>query len=216
LVENAGQADASQEPLSRRERRRLEIRERIVETAIVLFEAHGYEATTVHEIAERADVAYGTFFRHFPTKHDLLRELSDRALRDLFTDVEEIRKRPGSFTDHFIALFEGTAERADKMSPNTRGLLRAMLQAAYPEKADADDRRMRSAFRIFMDDGFAAGALRDDVDPETLIEVVIGTWYSMFRSWVYSDDYPLRERAASAGRFLAATLTSSAHSTDPV
>ena len=47
---------------SRRERRRLEVRERILETALALFEARGYEATTVNEIAQGADIAYGTFF----------------------------------------------------------------------------------------------------------------------------------------------------------
>ena len=34
----------------------------------------------------------------------------------------------------------------------------------------------------------------------------MGTWYSMFLSWVHFDDYPLRERAAAAARFLAGTL----------
>ncbi|HIG72177.1 MAG TPA: TetR/AcrR family transcriptional regulator, partial [Myxococcales bacterium] len=61
---------------SRRERRRLEIRDRIVETAFMLFETDGYEATTVTEIAARADIAYGTLFQHFPSKLDLLREVS--------------------------------------------------------------------------------------------------------------------------------------------
>ncbi|RLA14051.1 MAG: hypothetical protein DRQ60_07050, partial [Gammaproteobacteria bacterium] len=78
---------------SRRERRRLEIRERIVETAFLLFETQGYEATTVTEIAEQADIAYGTLFQHFPSKLDLLREVSGRALGRLFKNVEEVSKR---------------------------------------------------------------------------------------------------------------------------
>ena len=61
---------------SRRERRRLEIRHRIVETAFELFETQGYEATTVTEIAEQSDIAYGTLFQHFPSKLELLREVS--------------------------------------------------------------------------------------------------------------------------------------------
>ena len=84
-------------PPSRRERRRLEIRDRILEVAVSLFETHGYEATTVNEIAQHADIAYGTFFNHFPTKLDLLRELSELALLGLFEGVEELRKQPGSF-----------------------------------------------------------------------------------------------------------------------
>lgn len=193
--------------LSRRERRRLEIRERILSTAVALFESQGYEATTVNQIAESADVAYGTFFKHFPTKLDVLRELSDRALQDLFADVEQLRKQAGSFSDRLVALFEGTAERAEQMGPRTRELLGTMITVAYPETAPKTDLRMRGAFREFMDDGFRDGAIRNDVDADTLIEVVIGTWYSMFQSWIHFDDYPLRERASSAAEFLARTLT---------
>jgi AcrR family transcriptional regulator len=38
------------------------------ETATRLFAEHGYEATTVEQIAGEAGVSHMTFFRHFPTK----------------------------------------------------------------------------------------------------------------------------------------------------
>jgi AcrR family transcriptional regulator len=191
---------------SRRERRRLEIRERILETALFLFETQGYEATTVTEIARRADIAYGTFFNHFPSKLHLLREISDLALRDVFENVEEVRKRPGSFGDHLITLFESSAERAEDKGPQMRELTGAMMALAFPETAGSDDRRIRLAFRRVVEDGLAAGEVREGVDLDTLTEVVVGTWYSLFLSWVHFDEYPLRERASSAARFLARTL----------
>lgn len=191
---------------TRRERRRLRIRERIVETALRLFETQGYEATTVAEIARRADIAYGTFFNHFPSKLHLLRELSDRSLRDLFENVEEVRKRPGSCAEHLVALFESSAARAEDKGPRTRELTGAMMALAFPETAGQDDRRIRLAFRGILEDGLAAGEIRDGVELDTLTEVVVGTWYSLFLSWVHFDAYPLRERAARAARFLAAML----------
>ena len=191
---------------SRRERRRLEIRERIVETAFLLFETQGYEATTVTEIAEQADIAYGTLFQHFPSKLDLLREVSGRALGRLFENVEEISKRPGSFAERLVMLFDTTAENAESMGPQTRELISAMLAHSIPETADADDRRIRLLFRRFMDEGRAASEVREDESVDTLIEVVVGTWYSLFLSWVRIDGFPLRERAASVSSFLARTL----------
>ena len=191
---------------SRRERRKLEIRERILDTALELFESRGYEETTVGEIAERADIAYGTFFNHFPTKLDLLQELADRSLRVLFEDVEEARKKPGSFTDHLVSVFENAAASAVEKGPQARELIQAMMTSAYPELAVSDDRRMRQIFEMLVQDGLDAGDIRDDVDLETLVEVVQGTWYSLFLSWVHFDDYPLRERAAATAGFLARTL----------
>ena len=56
----------------RRERKRNATRVALVEAALALFEEKGFAATTVDEIAERADVAQRTFFRHFPTKEAVL------------------------------------------------------------------------------------------------------------------------------------------------
>jgi AcrR family transcriptional regulator len=189
---------------TRRQRRRIEVRERILEAALSLCETQGYEATTVTEIARRADIAYGTFFNHFPSKLELLRAISDRALQDLFENVEEVRKQPGSFADHLIALFESSAQRAEAKGPRMRELTGAMMALAFPETAGSDDRRIRLAFRSILEDGLAAGEIVDDLD--TLTEVVVGTWYSMFLSWVHFDAYPLHERASRAGRFLARAL----------
>jgi len=192
---------------TRRERRRLEIRDRIVEAAQALFETNGYESTTVNEIAKSADVAYGTFFNHFPSKLDLLRELSDLSVRDLFESLEDVSKRPGSFAEHLVWLFEDAADRTEQMGPKTRDLMSAMMTLAFPESAVTDDRRVRGAFRGFLEEGRAQGEIRDDVELETLVDVVVGSWYSMFLSWVHFEDHPLRERASAAANFLATTLT---------
>ena len=200
------------EPPTRRERRRLAVRERILEAALWLFENQGYEATTVTEIAQRADIAYGTLFNHFPSKLQLLRELSDRSLQDVFERVEEVRKQPHSFGDRLVALFDSSAQKAEEKGPRMRKLFGTMMVLALPETAGSDERRIRLAFRQVLEDGLAAGELREGVDLDTLCEIVVGTWYSIFRSWVHFDDYPLRERASQAGRFLARTLTSTRES----
>ena len=195
-----------QEAPSRRERRRVEVRDRIVESALLLFETQGYEATTVAEIVRRADIAYGTFFNHFPSKLHLLREVADHSLRDLFENLEEIRKQPGDFAEHLVLLFERSADRTLAKGPQMRELISAMMALAFPETAGNDDRRIRLAFGQLLEDGARRGEVREDVDFETLLEVVVGAWYSMFFSWVHFEDYPLRERATKAARFLAQTL----------
>lgn len=43
----------------------------------------GYDAVTIKDITERADVAYVTFFRHFKEKDDLLFEQLDEAIHEL-------------------------------------------------------------------------------------------------------------------------------------
>ena len=63
--------------LTRRERKKEETKGRIAEVALELFRRKGVEATTVEEICEKADVAKGTFFNHFPHKEAVFGFLSE-------------------------------------------------------------------------------------------------------------------------------------------
>jgi len=84
-----------------------------------------------------------------------------------------------------------------------------MMALAFPETAGSDDRRIRAAFGELLEDGALRGEVREDFDLETLLEIVVGAWYSLFFSWVHFDGYPLLSRASKAARFLAQTLARS-------
>jgi AcrR family transcriptional regulator len=193
-------------PSDRRERRRIELRERILDAARELFEERGYGATKVTEICDRADVAYGTFFNHFPEKRDVLRQLAELSLQGITEDLEELAKQPGTIEDQLLALFSGSAETLAETRPESRELLGHIHAIAYTEGPADRDRRFHSAFEGFLAEGVARGRVRDDVPVETLAEVVGGTFASLALSWVHFDDYPVRERAETAARFLASAL----------
>src|SRR5687768_17015519 len=55
-----------------RERKRRETRQRIAETGLRLFLAHGYEQTTLDTIAAEAGISRRTFFSYFKSKEDVL------------------------------------------------------------------------------------------------------------------------------------------------
>jgi AcrR family transcriptional regulator len=64
--------------LKRRAERQDQTRQRIVEAAIELHQTIGPAATTVSEIAERAQVGRVTVYRHFPDEPSLARACSGR------------------------------------------------------------------------------------------------------------------------------------------
>jgi AcrR family transcriptional regulator len=55
-----------------RERKKARTRAAIQRHALRLFREQGYQATTVSQIAEAAEVSESTFFRYFPTKEDVV------------------------------------------------------------------------------------------------------------------------------------------------
>jgi AcrR family transcriptional regulator len=55
-----------------RERKKAKTHVAIQEAALRLFLEQGYEATTIEQIAEAAEVSPSTFFRYFPTKEDVV------------------------------------------------------------------------------------------------------------------------------------------------
>ncbi len=59
-------------PLNRHQRQRLRTRKLLVQAAVELTLEKGYEAVTVQDITDRADLGRGTFYVHFNDKEDVL------------------------------------------------------------------------------------------------------------------------------------------------
>ena len=62
-----------------RERKKARLRQQIVETALHLFRQRGYENTRIDDIVQTLEISQPTFFRYFPSKDAVLREVGRRA-----------------------------------------------------------------------------------------------------------------------------------------
>jgi AcrR family transcriptional regulator len=78
---------------SRRQTQKEETRRIITASAYALFNARGYEKTTMRALARHADVGLGTIFKHFPDKASLLvgtfYEDIDAVLQNTFNTIPE-------------------------------------------------------------------------------------------------------------------------------
>jgi AcrR family transcriptional regulator len=189
--------------LSRRQRRKLEVRARLLEAAEALFDARGVAATKVTEICERADVAEKTFFNHFAGKQDLLREIAAQALDRLLTDLEEVRKRRFGTRERLIAFFRCIADNVEAAGPMHRELVTEMIHVAHEARTErVQARALKDAFGALVADGIAAGDLSRAHPAETLTEMILGAFYALMFNWAHLEGYPLRRRALAAARFL--------------
>lgn len=102
------------EDLNSRERQRLATRDRLFDCAIAEFQAVGFEAAQVERIVQAAGVARGTFYAHFPSKSDVLRELLLRLDARAAERLTPIRERQPPLREALVAsvqsMFEVKAE----------------------------------------------------------------------------------------------------------
>jgi len=187
----------------RRERRKLEVRARLLAAAEALFDQHGIAATKVSEICERADVAQKTFFNHFATKQDLLRALAASFLEELLVDVEAARKRPGNTPERLTAFFSCIVDNALAAGPMRRELLTEIIHVSQAQRSGSENARaLRDAFGLLVADGIAAGDVSRAHSRETLTDMILGAFYVLMFNWAHLEGYALRRQALAAARFL--------------
>ena len=126
--DTAADPAASASAVSRRERKKQQTRQALRREALRLFGERGFDATTIHDITEAADVTPRTFFLHFGSKEDVL--LGDA--RDGVAAFEEmLRDRPDD-EDVFTAVREtviGLLALDDTPVEETRLQARLMIDA---------------------------------------------------------------------------------------
>lgn len=63
-----------------RERKKMKLEHKITHCALQLFEKKGYDAVSIDDIAEAADISKGTFYNYFPTKEAVLSIISQNSV----------------------------------------------------------------------------------------------------------------------------------------
>ncbi len=79
---------ATKEPDFRQERSRRSYIA-LLEAASELFGKHGYDAVGTPEIAQKAGVSVGTFYRYFEDKHEVYLEIARRSMVQAYADTIE-------------------------------------------------------------------------------------------------------------------------------
>src|SRR5688572_3499669 len=190
-------------PGTRRERRRQEVRGRIIDAAMQLFDAKGFAATTVGQICTAADVAEKTFFNHFTSKPDMLREVARIELDLLLGMIAEAARLgaggdAGTRVEHFFRLL---ADRVEGAGPMRRELLTELVHLAHDAGTGSmQARTLHGAFAALLRGG-RGGPVRG-LAVETAVEAVLGGFYALMLNWANIEGYPVRRRALAMARFL--------------
>jgi AcrR family transcriptional regulator len=161
-------------PTERTEARKAETRERIVTAARALVAHGGYAEAQVAAVAERAGVATGTVYRHFPSKADLFAEVFRSASQhEVDAVVEAAADRGDSAPDRIAAAVETFARRALRGRRLAWALIAEPVDPAVEAERLVFRRAYRDAFAEVIAAGVAAGEFPDQ-DPATSAAALVG------------------------------------------
>jgi AcrR family transcriptional regulator len=170
-------------------------RESLLSAALSLFAEHGYDATTVDEIAKRAGVAVGGFYLHFRSKKQLLLVLMNRLLEEVAGPVLAAGDRPARFSERLRARLR--VERA------YAGAYRAWREAALRDGSLA---ALHARIEAWTTARIAAGLRAETAALRTRPDVDIAAfaWILSVLLW-RAIEAPAEEREALADTIVALT-----------
>jgi len=170
--------------LSRRERKKEETRRRIFEAALELFRARGFEATTVDEITEKADVGRGTFFNYFPRKEAVLSFIAEEQVNAMEELMPELLRSDLPTPALLIRVMQLAAAGYARDKEVSRLVLTEWIKRNVqpPGETEAYARRF---FGQLYERGLARGEVRPGAPPERIEGIVKGIFLSTLFQWLY-------------------------------
>jgi AcrR family transcriptional regulator len=195
--------------LSRRERKKGETRERIFQAACKLFRHKGFESTTIDDIAEKADVAKGTFFNYFPRKEAVLGFLSELRLEQAEQTAEEILAAAPPVAPRIMEMFVEFAAFYEEDPALARHIVEEVGRRFHDIGDEVCQRWDRLGERLIRHLQ-SIGEIRSDVTPARAHDILAAVYHDALMRWALPDEKPfplqqeLRDRLNIAFEGLAA------------
>ena len=180
-------------PPGLRERKRARVERDLADAALQLFSSKGYDATTVEEIADIAQVSPRTFFRYYGSKEELLFTFPNGERPLFFISGDSFKKALGSMPAEDEGLDDLTAVGAalTSLAPEIEGFREriAMLDAACASSAALRGRRGDATRQLTSWMGEAVAERRGVTDEigETVARVAMALFGLAVERWLRAD-----------------------------
>ena len=144
----------------------------ILAAAAETFDAGGYAATTVEEVAARAGISKGSIYNYFESKQDLFACVFTEGLAEDEADLDAMLAERVSAVDKLLSMLDYWFHRLERYRRIGRAVLEFMVTAAR----EGDDSEASRSFhglhdrgvgrlKRIVDGGIASGEFRGDQDP---------------------------------------------------
>ncbi len=178
------------------DKKRAVVADAFVDAAEQAFGKHGYERTTMAEIARAAGCAAGTLYLYFKSKEELFNAMVTKhasaigaakraALESAKDPLEGVRGALATVVDYFNShrsFFRVFYEAEPGARPNPQACLHEEAFTEYLATKKLEVAAMRRAQKL--------GHVRSDFDADELVDFMHGFGMAQFSRWALSDKPP--------------------------
>jgi AcrR family transcriptional regulator len=187
-----------------RERKKVRLRQQIIDTSIRLFRKRGYENTRIDDIVQILEISQPTFFRYFPSKDAVLREVGRRGFACTKEHLEVELSSSASTAERLREMYQAMAQEVESDRPLWRAVVLsgAMDPVRSPEMRQAEE-RVNSLLREILVEGQKRGEITSAFPVVHLAEFMRALYTTLVRHWVIdlTGPHSLSERVNSAVEF---------------
>jgi len=188
------------ETLGLRERKKARLRQQIIDTSIRLFRKRGYENTRVEDIVQILEISQPTFFRYFPSKDAVLREVGRRGFNCIKEHLETELSSSATTAERLRHMYESRTREVESDRPLWRAVV---LSGAMDPVRSPEVRRPEevaaSLLRDILSEGQKRGEVTDAFPVAHMATFMEGLYTCAVRRWAVDIPAPhnLSERVRS-------------------
>jgi AcrR family transcriptional regulator len=194
----------TRQTLGLRERKKARLREQIIETALRLFRKHGYENTRIDDIVKILEISQPTFFRYFPSKDAVLRDVGKRGFACIVEHLKSELSNEADTAARLRRLYRAMAREVEADRPLWQAVVLsgAMDPVRSPEMREPEGIAV-GLLREILVQGQRRGEITRVVPVLHLSEFMEGLYQTVVRQWAVdlTGPHKLGERVDSAVEF---------------
>lgn len=156
-------------------------RQRIVASALALFQERGFDRTTTKLIAQKSGVAEGTVFNYFPTKHDIALHFFEQEVDHAIDAVRrDTRLRKRALDEQLFSLVQ---HQLDYLAPYEAFIGGALVEALKPGSPlgpfSPEGRALKHRYLAFVDE------LITESQPKGRGHHAFASWFGPHAFWAF-------------------------------
>jgi AcrR family transcriptional regulator len=159
--------------------------QRIIASAVELFAEQGFDATTVQQVVDRAEVTKGALYHYFDAKDDLLYAIYHSLIGTQNAALDEIAALGLGAGETVRAVLVNVVRTTVERLSEAKVFFREAhkLDADRHAAFRADRRRYHEGFRLIVEAGQAGGEFSRVVPADTVVQIAMGVvnqlpvWY---------------------------------------